>query len=168
MNLREAKAKGLKTKRATRVGRGPGSGSGKTSGRGHKGAKSRSGFSRRIGWEGGQMPLFRRVPKRGFNNKLFKRFFTIVNVEHLNSFEDGTVVDLQAILSSGLASKEKHTDLLKILGNGELKRKLTVKVDAVSQVARQKIEQAGGIVEIIPRTQHRPRFVKKGDMPAEA
>ena len=168
MNLEEVKAKGLKNKRTTRVGRGPGSGHGKTSGRGHKGAKSRSGFSQRLGWEGGQMPLFRRVPKRGFNNKLFKRFFTIVNVEQLNCFEDGASVDLQAILSSGLASKEKHTDLLKILGNGELKRKLTVKVDAVSQVAKQKIEQAGGTVEILPRTQHRPKFVKKGDKPAEA
>ena len=168
MNLGEAKAKGLKNKRAMRVGRGPGSGSGKTSGRGHKGAKSRSGWSRRLGWEGGQMPLFRRVPKRGFNNKLFKRFFTILNVENLNSFKDGTVVDLQAILSSGLASKEKHTDLLKILGNGELKKKLTVKVDAISQVARQKIEQAGGTVEIILRTEHRPKFVKKGEESTES
>lgn len=168
MNLSDAKAAGLRNKRTSRVGRGVGSGNGKTSGRGHKGAKARSGFSRRLGWEGGQMPLFRRVPKRGFNNKIFRRSFTIINVGQLSSFEDGAVVDLQAILTSGLASKEKHSDLLKVLGNGDLSVKLTVKVDALSRVARQKIEQAGGSVEIIPRTQHRPRFVRKGKDAAEA
>lgn len=161
MNLSEAKAIGLRNKKTTRVGRGPGSGNGKTSGRGHKGAKSRSGWSRRLGWEGGQMPLFRRVPKRGFNNKNFKRFFTIINVGQLNIFENGAVVDLQTILDSGLASKEKHTDLLKVLGDGDLKKKLTVKADALSQSAVQKIEAAGGTVEVLPRIQHRPRFVKK-------
>ena len=161
MNLSEAKATGLKNKKTTRVGRGPGSGNGKTSGRGHKGAKSRSGWSRRLGWEGGQMPLFRRVPKRGFNNKNFKRFFTIINVGQLNIFENGAVVDLQTILDSGLASKEKHTDLLKVLGDGDLKKKLTVKADALSQSAVQKIEAAGGTVEVLPRIQHRPKFVKK-------
>lgn len=114
------------------------------------------------------MPLFRRVPKRGFNNKNFKRFFTIVNVGQLNIFDNGTVVDLQTILNSGLASVEKHTDLLKVLGDGELKKKLTVKADALSQSAVQKIEGAGGTVEILPRIQHRPKFVKKEQEPAKA
>ncbi len=163
MNLEEAKASGLKYKNRKRVGRGIGSGNGKTAGRGHKGAHSRSGWSSKLGWEGGQMPLFRRLPKRGFNNKNFKRVFTIINVGQLNDFADGTVVDLASVLEIGLVSKEKHTNLFKILGDGELTKKLTVKVDALTGTARQKIEAAGGTVEILPKVVHRPKFTKKGE-----
>ncbi len=165
MNLAETKALGLKYKLRKRVGRGPGSGHGKTSGRGHKGAKSRSGWSTRAGWEGGQMPLFRRLPKRGFNNKNFRKSYTIINVGDLDRFVESDVVDLAAVLAAGLVSKEKHTDLFKVLGNGEVTRKLTLRVDAASESARKKIEAAGGSVEILPRMQHRPKFVKKGANP---
>ncbi len=162
MNLEEAKAGGLKHKPRKRVGRGSGSGHGKTSGRGHGGAKSRSGWSSRLGWEGGQMPLFRRLPKRGFNNKNFKKVYTIINVGQLNDFKVGTTVDLEAVLETGLVSKKKHTNLFKVLGDGELKQKLIVKVDAITASARKKVEDAGGTVEVIPRMAHRPKFVKKG------
>ncbi len=162
MNLAETKALGLKHKARKRVGRGSGSGHGKTSGRGHKGAKSRSGWSSRIGWEGGQMPLFRRLPKRGFNNKNFRTNYTIINVRDLDAFDDGAVVDLTVVLEAGLTSKAKHTELFKILGDGELTRKVTVKVDAITTSAREKIEKAGGSVEILSRMQHRPKFVRKG------
>lgn len=162
MNLAEAKASGVAYKTRKRVGRGPGSGSGKTSGRGHKGAKARTGFSNRLAWEGGQMPLFRRIPKRGFNNKNFKKVFTTTNVGQLNGFDDGAVVDLGAVLAAGLVSRAKHSKLFKVLGDGELSKKLTLKVDAISAAARQKVEAAGGTVELIPQLQHRPKFVKKG------
>ncbi len=162
MNLEEAKALGLPYKKRNRVGRGIGSGNGKTAGRGHKGAKSRSGWSIRLGWEGGQMPLFRRLPKRGFNNKNFKKVYTIINVGELNGFDDGATVDLAAVLSAGLVSKEKHSNLFKILGNGELTKKLTVRVDAITGSAKEKVESAGGSVELIPATSHRPKFVRKG------
>ena len=161
MNLADVKGLGLKYKTRNRVGRGPGSGNGKTAGRGHKGAKSRSGWSTRLGWEGGQMPLFRRLPKRGFNNKNFKKVFTIVNVGELNGFDDGAVVDLSAVLGAGLVSAEKHSSRFKILGDGELKKKVKVRVDGISSSARQKIEAAGGTVEMIPEVTYRPRFVKK-------
>ena len=167
MNLNEAKRLGIKYKARKRVGRGIGSGHGKTATRGHKGAKSRSGWSRRIGYEGGQMPLFRRSPKRGFNNKRFKRFYTIVNVGSLEGFADGAAVDLQAVLAAGLVSAEKHSDLFKVLGDGELSRRLVVRADAVSSTARRKIEAAGGTVELKPVVVHRPKFVKKGQQPAE-
>lgn len=163
MNLNDVKALGLKNKTRTRVGRGIGSGHGKTSGRGHKGAKSRSGWSSRIGWEGGQMPLYRRAPKRGFNNKNFKKFFTIINVGDLASFAAGTVIDLKSVLEAGLASKEKHTEQLKVLGNGEVTRNLVLKVNAITTTARQKIEAAGGKVELIPEVIHRPKFTRKGE-----
>lgn len=162
MNLAEAKSAGIPNKRRKRVGRGTGSGHGKTSGRGHGGARSRSGWSQRLGWEGGQMPLFRRIPKRGFNNKNFKKSFTITNVGQLNGFDDGAVVDLAAVLAQGLVSPAKHSKLFKLLGDGELTKKLTVKVDAITATAKQKIEAAGGTVEMIPQLQHRPKFVKKG------
>ena len=149
MNLEEAKALGLKYKYRNRVGRGIGSGNGKTAGRGHKGAKSRSGWSIRLGWEGGQMPLFRRLPKRGFNNKNFKKVYTIINVGELNEFDDGASVDLGSVLDAGLVSKEKHSKLFKILGNGELKVKLTVQAAAFTASARSKIEAAGGTCEIL-------------------
>ncbi|MBK8976464.1 MAG: 50S ribosomal protein L15 [Planctomycetes bacterium] len=162
MNLEEAKALGIAYGSRKRVGRGIGSGLGKTSGRGHKGAKARSGWSFRSGWEGGQMPLFRRVPKRGFNNKIFRRYFTCINVRDLEAFVDGDTVDLEAALAKGLCSREKHTDLFKILGEGEVTRKLSVRVHAITRSAREKIEAAGGSVEVIPPRQNRPKFVKKG------
>ena len=176
MNLAEAKALGLKYPDRKRVGRGTGSGLGKTAGRGHKGAKARSGWSRRLGWEGGQMPLFRRVPKRGFNNKNFAKVYTTVNVSDLQVFDDGAVVDLQAVLDKGLTSKEKGSKLFKLLGDGELTKKLTVKVDALTKSAQQKIEAAGGSVELLPQRTMRPKFirkdgtrsVKRGAAPADA
>lgn len=161
MNLAEAKALGLSFPDRKRKGRGVGSGLGKTSGRGHKGAKARSGWSRRIGWEGGQMPLYRRLPKVGFNNKNFEKVFTVVNVSDLDVFDAGTVVDLAAVLKRGLTSKEKHSDLFKVLGDGDLKKALTVKADAVTGSARTKIEQAGGKVELIEKKPHRAKFVAK-------
>ena len=161
MNLAEAKALGLKYPDRKRIGRGIGSGLGKTSGRGHKGAKSRSGWSRRLGWEGGQMPLDRRLPKVGFNNKIFKKVYTVVNVSDLEGFDNNSVVDLAAILQKGITSKEKQSTLFKVLGDGALTRKLTVKADAVTASARAKIEQAGGSVELIAGRVARPKFVRK-------
>jgi len=161
MNLAEAKALGLKFPERKRVGRGTGSGTGKTAAKGHKGAKARSGWSRRIGWEGGQMPLYRRLPKRGFNNKNFEKRFTVVNVADLEGFDAGTTVDLKAVLAKGLASQAKHSELFKILGNGEVTKAVTVKVDAISQTAREKIEKAGGTVELIEKRTMRPKFVAK-------
>ncbi len=163
MNLAEARRLGLKHRPRKRVGRGLGSGHGKTAGRGHKGAKSRSGWSRRIGYEGGQMPLFRRLPKRGFNNKNFKQFFTVVNVGVLEAFAAGAVVDLEAVLAAGLASRNRRGRLFKVLGGGELGKKLTVRADAVTAAARSKIEGAGGAVELQPKVVHRSKFVKKGE-----
>jgi large subunit ribosomal protein L15 len=162
MNLSEAKALGLAYETRRRVGRGTGSGLGKTAGRGHKGAKARSGWKARVGWEGGQMPLFRRIPKRGFNNKNFRRMFTAINVRDLVAFDAGATVDLAAVLARGITSKVKHTELFKILGEGELDRALTVRVDAITASARQKIEAAGGTVEMLPRVGRRPKFVRKG------
>jgi large subunit ribosomal protein L15 len=161
MNLAEAKALGLKYPDRKRLGRGVGSGLGKTSGRGHKGAKARTGWSRKLGWEGGQMPLYRRLPKVGFNNKIFKKVFTVINVGDLEIFDDGAVVDLQAVLARGLTSKEKQSDLFKVLGDGELKKRLVVKADAVTASARTKIEQAGGKVDLIARRAMRPKYVRK-------
>lgn len=161
MNLAEAKALGLKFPDRTRVGRGVGSGLGKTSGRGHKGAKARSGWSRRIGWEGGQMPLYRRIPKRGFNNKNFEKVFTVVNVSDLAIFDAGSTVDLAAVLSKGLTSKEKHSDLFKLLGDGEISKPLNVVVDAITATAKQKIEAAGGKVEVRAVKPMRAKFVAK-------
>lgn len=146
MKLHElSPAPGSRTK-AFRKGRGPGSGNGKTAGKGHKGQNARSGGGVRPGFEGGQMPLQRRVPKRGFNNIFATRYATI-NVSDLNRFEDGAVVDAQAIIDAGLL--KKTLDGVKILGNGELTKKLTVNVKAFSEAARQKIEAAGGKAEVI-------------------
>jgi len=161
MNLAEAKTLGLKFPDRKRVGRGTGSGTGKTAGRGHKGARARSGWSRRIGWEGGQMPIYRRVPKRGFNNKNFEKVYTVVNVRDLEAFDAGVVVDLEAVLDKGLTSRAKHSQLFKILGDGEVTKAVTVKVDAITKSAREKIEKAGGTVEVIPVKQMRPKFVAK-------
>jgi len=131
-------------KDAYRKGRGAGSGNGKTAGKGHKGQKARSGGGVRPGFEGGQMPLARRVPKRGFNN-IFATKYVGINVDALNKFEDGSVVDEAAIVKAGLV--KKTLDGVKILGRGELEKKLTVKVTAFSATAREKIEKAGGKAE---------------------
>lgn len=134
------------TKVAKRKGRGAGTGNGKTAGRGHKGQKARSGGGVRIGFEGGQMPLARRIPKRGFNN-IFAKRLDAVNVSALNVFEDGAVVNLQALLDAGILSQCKYG--VKILGNGEISKKLTVQATAFSASAKEKIEAAGGKAEVI-------------------
>lgn len=147
MDLKTVCSKGTKYTQRSRVGRGPGSGNGKTSGRGHKGWGARSGSSRRPGYEGGQMPIYRRVPKRGFTNARFRTDFTVINIEKLNVFADGETVDLETVLQRGLASLT--TKNLKVLGNGDLTRKLTVRAQKFSRSAREKIEKAGGtIVEL--------------------
>ncbi len=147
MQIHDVTAKGVKHKPRKRVGRGVGSGHGKTAGRGHKGQRSRSGDNPRLGFEGGQMPLYRRVPKRGFTNARFKKHFTLVNVRDLENLPEGSVVDLQAVLAAGLA--RRTGDRLKVLGEGELKRRLTVRAHRFSASARAKIEAAGGTVEEI-------------------
>ena len=129
-----------------RKGRGHATGNGKTAGRGHKGQKARSGGGTRIGFEGGQMPLARRIPKRGFNN-IFAKPLEAINVSALEKFEDGAVVDAQALLDAGVLSKCVYG--VKILGNGELTKKLTVKASAFSESAKAKIEAAGGKAEVI-------------------
>ena len=108
------------------------------------------------------MPLFRRLPKRGFNNKIFRKEFTTINVSDLAVFDDGTVVDLAVVLERGLASRAKHSELFKILGDGEVSKKITVRVDAITKSARAKIEAAGGSVELREPVGRRPKFVKKG------
>ncbi|HNZ98075.1 MULTISPECIES: 50S ribosomal protein L15 [Ruminococcus] len=133
-------------KAVKRIGRGHGSGNGKTAGKGHKGQNARSGGGVRIGFEGGQMPLARRIPKRGFNN-IFATKYAIVNVSDLNKFKDGTVVDTELLVASGLV--KKVYDGVKILGNGELSAKLTVKAAKFSQSAIEKIEKAGGKAEVM-------------------
>ncbi len=133
-------------KEAKRIGRGHGSGQGKTAGKGHKGQKARAGRGMRIGFEGGQMPLQRRVPKRGFNN-IFAKNIVSVNVGTLEKFDNGTVVDVQALVAAGIV--KNSFDGVKILGNGNLTKKLTVKVSAYSESAKAKIEAAGGKAEVI-------------------
>ena len=129
-----------------RKGRGHATGNGKTAGRGHKGQKARSGGGTRIGFEGGQMPLARRIPKRGFNN-IFAKPLEAINVSALEKFEDGAVVDAQALLDAGILSKCVYG--VKILGNGEITKKLTVNAAAFSETAKQKIEAAGGKAEVL-------------------
>ena len=129
-----------------RKGRGHATGNGKTAGRGHKGQKARSGGGTRIGFEGGQMPLARRIPKRGFNN-IFAKPLEAINVSALDKFEDGAVVDAQALLDAGVLSKCVYG--VKVLGNGEITKKLTVKASAFSESAKAKIEAAGGKAEVI-------------------
>ena len=129
-----------------RKGRGPGSGNGKTAGRGHKGLYARSGGSVRVGFEGGQMPLVRRVPKRGFNN-IYAKPLTAVNVACLNRFEDGAVVDAAALIEAGIIAACPYG--LKVLSNGTLTKKITVKAAAFSESAKEKIEQAGGKAEVV-------------------
>ena len=133
-------------KAVKRIGRGHGSGNGKTAGKGHKGQNARSGGGVRIGFEGGQMPLARRIPKRGFNN-IFATKYATVNVSDLNRFKDGTVVDTELLVASGLV--KKVNDGVKILGNGELTANLTVKAAKFSQSAIEKIEKVGGKAEVM-------------------
>ena len=138
-------AKGSTTD-SKRKGRGHGSGNGKTAGRGHKGQNARSGGGVRIGFEGGQMPITRRLPKRGFNN-IFAKNYAIVNVDALNAFDNGAVVGTEELLAKKIIRKAE--DGLRVLGNGELTKKLTVKANAFSESAKAKIEAAGGKVEVI-------------------
>ena len=131
---------------AKRKGRGHATGNGKTAGRGHKGQKARSGGGTRIGFEGGQMPLSRRIPKRGFNN-IFAKPLTAINVAVLNRFEDGAVVDAAALIENGIIDACPYG--LKVLSNGTLTKKITVKAAAFSESAKEKIEQAGGKAEVV-------------------
>jgi len=132
--------------KAFRKGRGVGSGNGKTSGRGHKGQNSRSGGGVRPGFEGGQMPLYRRLPKRGFNNKRFAKAFIEINVSDLEKFDDGATVNAEILANAGILSIPKVNDGIKILGNGDLTKKLTVQATAFTASAKAKIEKAGGSV----------------------
>ena len=134
------------TQVAKRKGRGTGTGNGKTAGRGHKGQKARSGGKVRVGFEGGQMPLARRIPKRGFNN-IFAKPFEAINLSALERFEDGTVVDCELLLNSGILSKCEYG--VNVLGGGELTKKLTVRANAFSESAKTKIEAAGGKAEVV-------------------
>ena len=144
MKLNELSPAYGSAKAAWRKGRGPGSGNGKTAGKGHKGQNARSGGGVRPGFEGGQLPLYRKLPKRGFKNR-FAVNYAIVNVEALNAFENGAVVDLEALKAARIVRKE--LDGVKILGSGELKKSLTVKATVFSATAKEKIEAAGGKIE---------------------
>ena len=146
MNLHELSPAPGSVKSAFRKGRGHGSGNGKTAGRGHKGQWARSGGGVRAGFEGGQMPLVRRIPKRGFNN-IFAKPMEIVNLSSLNKFEDGATVSVSDLLEKGILSKCEHG--VKVLGNGTVTAKVTVKAAAFSDSAKEKIEQAGGKAEVV-------------------
>ena len=147
MKLNELKPAEGSTTAARRLGRGTGSGLGKTSGKGHKGAKARSGGGKRPGFEGGQMPLTRQLPKRGFTN-IFAKEYSTVNVEKLNGFEDGTVVTAELLKETGILSKIEK-DGLKVLGRGELTKRLDVKAAKFTETARKAIEAVGGTAEVI-------------------
>ena len=144
MKLNELSPAQGSAKAAWRKGRGPGSGNGKTAGKGHKGQNARSGGGVRPGFEGGQLPLYRKLPKRGFNNR-FAVNYAIVNVAALNKFEDGAVVDMDALVAAKIV--RKPLDGLKVLGHGEITKKLTVKATVFSATAKEKIEAAGGKTE---------------------
>ncbi|MBQ6623980.1 MAG: 50S ribosomal protein L15 [Mogibacterium sp.] len=146
MRLHELKKPEGSTKAPKRIGRGQGTGQGTTAGRGMNGQNSRSGGGVRLGFEGGQMPLYRRLPKRGFNNKWAKEYAEI-NVKDLNKFDDGATVDAAALMEKGIV--KKALDGIKVLGNGELEKKLTVKAAKFSKSAAEKIEKAGGKAEVI-------------------
>ena len=136
------------TPKAKRLGRGIGSGLGKTSGKGTKGQNSRSGGGVRLGFEGGQMPLIRKLPRRGFNNKNFDKVYNVVNVDMLNKLEDGSVVTVELLKEKNIISKVAPYGL-KVLGNGKLEKKLTVKASKFSETAIQKITKAGGQAEVL-------------------
>ena len=146
MKLNQLTATPGATKERKRIGRGYGAGTGKTAGKGHKGQKARAGHGMRPGFEGGQMPMQRRMPKRGFNN-IFAKEIVSINVGALNRFEDGAAVDAAALIQAGIV--KKSCDGIKILSNGQLQKKLTVKANAFSQAAKEKIEAAGGKAEVI-------------------
>ncbi|MFG6117271.1 large subunit ribosomal protein L15 [Thalassobacillus cyri] len=146
MKLHELKPSKGARKERNRVGRGMATGNGKTSGRGHKGQKARSGGGTRPGFEGGQMPLFQRLPKRGFTN-IHRKEFAIVNLDALNRFDEGTEVTPELLLETGVVSKEKAG--IKVLGNGSIEKKLTVKAHKFSASAKEAIEAAGGQTEVI-------------------
>ena len=145
MKLHELSPAEGSAKAAWRKGRGTGSGNGKTAGKGHKGQNARSGGGVRPGFEGGQIPLYRKLPKRGFHNK-FGKTYSIVNVDVFNKFEDGAVVDLATLLEKKIV--RKANDGLKVLGNGEITKKITVKAAVFSATAKEKIEAAGGKIEV--------------------
>jgi large subunit ribosomal protein L15 len=146
MDLHTLKPRPGAKHRVKRLGCGESSGHGKTSGKGHKGQKARSGGSIRLGFEGGQMPLLRRIPKRGFNNANFKTKFAVVNLDALNAFEDGSTVDEQVLLSTGII--RRPYDQVKILGSGELTKKLTITANKASETAKAAIEKAGGTLTL--------------------
>lgn len=148
MNIHELSPATNSAKKAKRVGRGIGSGLGKTSGRGQKGQNSRSGGGVRLGFEGGQMPLIRRLPRRGFNNANFKKQYSIINVSDLEKLDDGSVVDAKLLLDKNIISKVEDYGV-KVLGNGELTKKLTVKAAKFTKSAQEKIEKAGGSIEVL-------------------
>jgi large subunit ribosomal protein L15 len=147
MKLHELSPAEGSTKEVFRKGRGAGSGNGKTAGKGHKGQNARSGGGVRPGFEGGQLPLYRKLPKRGFNNYRFGKQYAIINVQALNKFNDGDVVDGQALLNAGIVNK--LFDGVKVLGEGEISKKLTVKAAIFSEQAKEKIEAAGGKTEVV-------------------
>lgn len=148
MNINELSPAPNSTRKAKRVGRGIGSGLGKTSGKGQKGQNSRSGGGVRIGFEGGQMPLIRRLPRRGFNNANFKKQYSIINVSDLEKLENGSIVDAGLLLEKNIISKVEDYGV-KVLGNGELTKKLTVKAAKFTKTAQEKIEKAGGSIEVL-------------------
>ena len=148
MRLNNLKPRPGAKHRVKRLGCGESSGHGKTSGKGHKGQKARSGGSIRLGFEGGQMPLIRRLPKRGFNNAAFKARYAVINLDELEVFDSGSEINEQLLREKGLISGK--FDGLKILGRGEITKKLTIEADKFSGSARQKIEQAGGSVVVRP------------------
>ena len=147
MKLHELSPAEGSVKDGFRKGRGAGSGNGKTAGKGHKGQNARSGGGVRPGFEGGQLPLYRKLPKRGFNNYRFGKQYVIVNVQSLNVFEDGEVIDCATLLAAGVIAKA--CDGVKILGEGELTKKLTVKAAVFSASAKEKIEAVGGKTEVV-------------------
>ena len=147
MKLHELSPAEGSVKNSFRKGRGAGSGNGKTAGKGHKGQNARSGGGVRPGFEGGQLPLYRKLPKRGFNNARFGKQYTVINVESLNKFNDGDVVDSAALLAVGLV--DTVVDGIKVLGEGELTKKPTVKAKVFSASAKEKIEAVGGKTEVV-------------------
>ena len=147
MKLHELSPAEGSVKNGFRKGRGPGSGNGKTAGKGHKGQNARSGGGVRPGFEGGQLPLYRKLPKRGFNNYRFAKKYAVINVASLNKFNDGEVVDFAALLAMGIINEVN--DGVKVLGEGELTKKLTVKAAVFSASAKEKIEAVGGKTEVV-------------------
>lgn len=147
MKLNELKYNEGSKKDIKRLGRGSSSGTGKTSGRGENGQKSRSGGGVRIGFEGGQLPLYRRLPKRGFSNAMFKKTYAVINVSDLNNFEEGTEVTPELLFEMGIIKKQLSG--IKVLGNGEITKKLTVRAHKFSDVAKEKIEAVGGKAEVM-------------------